>query len=81
MLWLEIILVEEKLKWSYAPVWEYIHPYQIAVCCFLSLAFLLKTALALKRNYFSFLESYKISSATSQRGIQAPYQHCAYGII
>lgn len=81
MLWLEVILVEEKLKWSHAPVWAYIHPCQIGVCCFLSLAFLPQTALALKGNYFSFLESYKISSATSQRGIQAPYQHCAYGII
>lgn len=65
-------VVERNLKWSYVPVWEDSHPYQIAMCCFLYLALLPKTALALRGNYFSILESYKISGATAWRGIQSP---------
>lgn len=72
MLWLELIWGRGKLEWSYAPVWEDIHPYQIAMCCFLYLAVPPRPALALKGNYISILENYKISRATSQRGTQTP---------
>lgn len=64
MLWLEVIWGEEKLKQSYAPVWEDSQPYQITVCCFLLWAFLPKIVLALKGNYFSILESSEVSRAT-----------------
>lgn len=80
MLWLEVVWGRGKLEWSYAPVWEDIHPYQVAMCCFLYLAVPPKPALASKGNYFSVLENYKISRATSQRHTN-PCQHCPYEII
>lgn len=77
MLWLEVIWGKESSS-DHMSLWEDIHPYQIALCCFLCLAFLPKIGLALKGNYFSILESCKISRATLQREIQTFYQHRAY---